>query len=344
MSLFIETNSVRPKQASVTAGNRLILYTLGFVCVQMLGLAAVLLLTTTQWFLKHDGYPGLQMTGYSLRLRDVNCDVVLYGDSSALTGLDPHIVQQITGLKTCNISEGTTIQNIVGMFPIDEYLKHNRRPAFILATYTPSIFDPLQRPFQQYQVEGMTYAFEYARSPTFYRGLLYHKRWLLNYTLWAGRSIIDDTFNRLFHRSSLHVDPREQRRSRDGIWPYPLPTETHCVRTAAHYRPEEFRRYEDSVDAFRQRYAVDGTRVIVDISPVPDCDVLYDRYAELAKGLHDNAFERLPISYFNEGDVHFSAPGSEYISRKAAEQILALKKQSQSPIPSSVVSRGADAR
>lgn len=81
--------------------------------------------------------------------------------------------------------------------------------------------------------------------------------------------------------------------------------------------------------------------MILDISPVPDCDVLYDRYAELANGLHDNAFEPLPISYFNEGDVHFSAVGSQYISRKAAEQILALEQsssrqqpQSQSPNPS----------
>ncbi len=343
MSISTEANPVRPNQTLVIAGNRLIVYTLAFVLVQLLGLAVVLLLTTTQWFTRHNGYPGMQMTGYSLRLANANCDVVLYGDSSALTGLDPAIVQKITGLKTCNIAEGTTIQNIVGMFPLDEYLKHNRRPAFLLATYTPSIFDPLQGTFQKYQVDGIAYALEYDRTSTLLRGLLHHKRWLLNYTLWAGKSILDDTFNRLLHRGSTFVDTREQRRLRDGIWPFPRPPETHCVRTAAHYKPEQFGRYEESVASFRQRYAVDGTRVILDISPVPDCDVLYDRYAQLSQGLHDNSFERLPISFFNEGDVHFSAAGSEYISRKAGEQILALM-HGQSPPPPPLVTSGAGPR
>lgn len=105
----------------------------------------------------------------------------------------------------------------------------------------------------------MTYALEYARNKPFYHDLLHHKRWILNYTLWAGRSILEDTSNRLLHRSPSHVDLREQRRARNGIWPYPIPPETHCVRTAAHYKSEDFHRYEESVQGFRQRYAVEGT-------------------------------------------------------------------------------------
>jgi hypothetical protein len=91
------------------------------------------------------------------------------------------------------------------------------------------------------------------------------------------------------------------------------------------------RREADQVASVRQRYGVDGTHVILNISPVPDCDVSYSLYDNSAKGLHDNTFERLPISYFNEGDVHFSPVGSSYISNEAAHQILNLEEKQVRP-------------
>ena len=66
---------------------------------------------------------------------------------------------------------------------------------------------------------------------------------------------------------------------------------------------------------------------MINIAPVPDCDISYDMYNRLSAGLHDNAFERLPISYFNQGDVHFSPEGSRYISIEAAQEILAAERK-----------------
>ena len=79
--------------------------------------------------------------GYSLRMKHQDCDVVLYGDSTALTGLDPDIVQRITGLKSCNIAEAGWIEDVVGTdFPLQAYLKDNKRPRFIVTDITPSLF------------------------------------------------------------------------------------------------------------------------------------------------------------------------------------------------------------
>lgn len=214
-------------------------------------------------------------------------------------------------------------------------------PEYLLATYTPSIYNPYTVPFRQYQVEGLTYAFEYARTKTFYKGLLHHKKWVINYALWVGRALIQNLIDQISGPHAAHPNPRDQREARNGIWPYPVPPETHCGRTERNYKPEDFRNFGSSAQEFWQKYSTGGTRVILDISPVPDCDVLYNRYAEINAGLHDNTFQCLPISFFNEGDVHFSAAGSQYISRKAAEQILALEHANSAAYSASSVGAAA---
>jgi len=308
---------------------RLWLYLAGFVVVQTIFLLLAIAAATTRWFMTHDDYPGMLPPGYSLRLKHADCDVVLYGDSSALTGLDPEVVQRITGLKTCNLAEGGTIEGVVGSrFPLDAYLKNNKRPRFLLATYTPSQFRPYRRPFDDYQPEGVLYALQYDRGLQLYMGLLRRPNWVVRFGVWAGHAMVEDFWARHFYRgeAKVAVDQRALRDGRLGLWQFPFPPETDCVREALHINPTKVERFADSVALMQRIYGVDGTTVIVNLSPVPTCDPLQQAYRQQAEGLHANPFEALPISYFNEEDVHFSPEGSRYISTEAGYQILALEK------------------
>lgn len=311
---------------------RWLLYVAGFLLVQISVLIAVWFITTTPWFLTHDAYPGMKQSGYSLRLKHADCDVVLYGDSSALTGLDPEIVEKITGLKACNVAEGVTIQGVVGSrFPLDSYLANNKRPRYLLAMYTPSLFRPYVAPFTEYQPEGMLYAMQYDRGNGFYHALAHRSDWALKFDLWAGRQMIQYFLETIHLRSQAGkaTDPRAQRAARRGIWPYPLPPEDHCVRTAYHIDPSSIERHEQSVAKMRSLYGGNGTTVLINIAPIPTCDVLQQTYRVKSEGLHDNPFETLPISDFNEGDVHFSPEGGRIVSTEAAQQILALEEGSR---------------
>jgi len=62
----------------------------------------------------------------------------------------------------------------------------------------------------------------------------------------------------------------------------------------------------------------------MDIAPTADCDPHSGLYEKLTDGRHDNAFERVPIRFFNEGDVHYNQQGSRYYSEEVARQVLAL--------------------
>lgn len=305
-----------------------IYYVVGFCAVQVCVLALVFVLAATPWFLTHDAYPGMYQSGYSLRLEHADCDVLIYGDSSSLTGLHPQVIEKITGFKTCNISEGTTIQDIVGSnFPLDSYLKHNRRPKYLLTMYTPSMFRPSIPAFTDYYPEGMLYLLQYDRNRANYRTLWHHKQWLLNFDFWVGRQLVQELVGQLPGFRKHVVDARKQRAEHGGVWPYPLPAEDHCVRTAYHINPADVQYDAANVDEMRRTYGVDGTTVIINMAPVPDCDVTKDVYRTKSEGLHDNRFEVMPISEFNEGDVHFTPEGGTHISVEAAHQILALEQK-----------------
>ena len=136
-------------------------YLAGFVAFQVLLLLSTFPIASTKWYLWHDSYAGLRNFGYAERAGQQNCEVLLYGDSSALTALDPAVIGQMTGLKACNISEGTTEQRVVGSdAPIQAYLRHNPPPRFLLGTWTPSMLRPDIPAHSEYQPEGVEYALQ----------------------------------------------------------------------------------------------------------------------------------------------------------------------------------------
>jgi hypothetical protein len=98
--------------AARSDGSRLyLLILLGTVAAYLAGMLAV---GGTQWFFYHNNYFALRNIGYSRTLHHADCQVVLTGDSSALTGLDPQAVMRVTGMTACNVAEGGTITAVTG--------------------------------------------------------------------------------------------------------------------------------------------------------------------------------------------------------------------------------------
>jgi len=287
-------------------------------------LCLLLWVAGTPWFMDHNAYPELHDIGYGLALRHEDCDVVLYGDSSAMTAYDPDVVGRMTGLKACNVAEGGTITSMVGNYTLDAYLSRNKRPKYLVMMFTPSIFRPDPQWMTDTKPEGYTYLLQFVRGKRLYHTLLRRPLAALRYASWVGGRIIADVLGRLQHTNP--DDPAKdlgaERRRRRGIAAYPQPTETECVRTAFHYPAAAMRGDPDGVAAVRRKYGVQGTQVIVNVAPVPACDELQATYETVLAGEHDNAFEKLPISWFNSQDVHFNATGANYLSAEVAQQIL----------------------
>jgi len=284
---------------------------------------AVLFLAGTNWFFHHSTF-GMQSMGYSLTLHHADCQVVLTGDSSALTGLDPITVTRVTGLSACNVSEGAAVTTVTGSYPLDAYLEQNAPPKYMVFLQTPSLYTP-DHPWQAYGSynEGMVYLLHYEPWPILYRTLLKRPEDTYHFILWAIHTAFTGLQTSVMnpHKYDGLEPPMLRRERHGGMFTYYAAPETSCVRKGID--PAKIRADRTWPDTVRRKYGVNGTHVFVDVAPIPDCDDLKDTYRSVLAGLHDNALDVLPIGMFNNEDVHFTPEGAAHISAEVGEQILA---------------------
>jgi hypothetical protein len=238
-------------------------------------------------------------------------------------------VQSETGLKSCNIAESGGVEDVVGIYaPLDAYLKNNKRPEYLVMMFNPAVFIPDGGPFSGYRHEGMIYAMQYSQSPVIVRGLLRRPMWIVNFDVWAGHSLIEFGRKHVFGRGDGAADSiGAHRDDRDGIWTVPRPPNAGCEYQG--HDPLTIGRHAERVAATRSRYAVEGTRVVLDIAPISSCNVLRDLYRKQSEGLRDNDLGVLSNSSFNYRDVHFTAEGASQISREVSRQILTMMAEDE---------------
>ncbi len=294
-------------------------YLLAALTTVALCFAGMFFLSGTDWFSLHDGYPALRNVGYSVRAQHLDCDILLWGDSSALTGLDPGLISARTGLSACNAAEGLTTQLVVGSdLPLRMYLGHNKPPRIIVGMWSYASFRPEVPPHTTYTPEGMFYALRYMGRLRSLSMLLFsgHPHWVPRYLIWAAANLTPWT------SSAKGEDALQERATRAGLFQFPLPPQDACTRNAAIFGGgDAIPSWPASVSSFRAHYSTPQTAVIVDISPIPDCNRNAALYKQKTDGLHDNPLVAVPIRFFNNGDLHFSPEGSNFISEQVARQV-----------------------
>jgi hypothetical protein len=238
-------------------------------------------------------------------------------------------VTRLTGLSACNVAEGGTITAVTGSYPLDAYLQHNATPKYIVFMFTPSLFKPTHswRDYSSYY-EGIVYMLRYERSKNTYLQLLMHPRETLSFSSWAAHAILADTANRLTepHKYDDVEDPASYRKRHNGLLTFYSSAETSCSRNGWD-KKLNITTDPEWVGGLRRKYGVNGTRVIVNVAPVADCDDMKDVYERVLQGVHDNQLEVLPIGMFNNQDVHFTPQGAEQVSTGVANQILSYQIQ-----------------
>jgi hypothetical protein len=198
--------------------------------------------------------------------------------------------------------------------------------------FTPSLFKP-PKTWGDYgsYAEGIIYLLRYERNWKTVRALATHPKETISFAAWVGRAIVEDAVARLRHphRYDGKEDPAARRRRLNGLFTYDEAPQTRCVRDG-----------DCSINVttdpawvamLRRKYGVHGTRVIVNVAPIPACSLGQAAYERGLRGVHDNPLERLPIHLFNNGDVHLTPEGAEHLSTELGYQILTLERESGTP-------------
>lgn len=312
LSADIEDNSLKPGASRI----RFQLYVLLMLIVPALFLASSISIVRSNSFPVDSGDPFLLNPDYAFSLKHVDCEVVIYGDSTALTGLDPTVVSRATGLKTCNIAQAQSIVEILGMLALDTYLRNNAPPKYIVMQFAPETLSRDRSDF--FWPEGLTLLLRkkslFEALPTFIR----HPVEAYHFSIWAIKVRVAT-----FIKPPIDFASTEAIfRSRGGLLILPKSAQTHCLNYIAYAQPTL-----DWVRSLKAEYANNGTQVVINVSPLPTCSPIAALVAAGTRNVTDNSLSLYPIGLFCDLDRHLTLEGAERASLELAEQIVARTKQ-----------------
>jgi len=296
-------------------------YCLTLAFIPLVAVVASFLIARSGSYLPHQRNSYLAISDYPFTLKSADCEVIVYGDSSALTGVSPPVIESTTHLRACNIAQPNTALAIVGTFALDSYLQNNAPPKFLIFQFTAPDFAPRDAKGRLYE-EG---ALQLAR----------HRLDLDTLILFARHPMQTLEFSEFILRTAL-VDRDWTRAGYDQAWAQVR--NSHGLFTApggplkACAGDLEVRTPDAAyIAGLRSKYSRSQTRVLVYSAPFPDCDPSYRYYSEKLTSLADNPLRRFPIHMFNEQN-HFTREGADLNSESIAQDIAhAFRSQAQLP-------------
>jgi len=208
------------------------LYVAAIALTQLALLVSATLISGTQWFLWHDQAPVQLAAGYSQRAGRLDCQILIWGDSSTMTGLNPAVIQGMTGLKTCNVAEIYPLQQVVGSaVPLDAYLRKNAPPRFLVASWTSAAYWARVPAWSTTDtINGTLYGLDYLERRKFLWEALKRPASLFSFDAWVLHALAVDAVKRLTGHFTPLPNVRSQRDEHMGWFQYPGPTQTGCRR------------------------------------------------------------------------------------------------------------------
>ena len=308
-------------------------YCLVMLLVPLFAIPALIALGRSDFFLHHGASVWVQANDAVFDMRDRDCDVLVFGDSTAMTGIDPEVVEANTGYRTCNIAVTNAVLAVTDNLTLDRFLAHNSRPRVILVQLSPDDFQPENRAWHQtIYAEGMLELLRHGRPGEARHLLLAHPQESIAFAGYAGGYTawfaIKDVW---FH--ATHLRPEEDTvQVRNGFFTPPSPARTSCDPVPPSVSPNGPRQVAFSralVADYKSSYADRSGLVLVNVAPIPACDQNFQAYAAALEGVTSNALLPLPIGFFNDGR-HYTANGSEIVSTLVARELNAVANHNPS--------------
>ena len=288
-----------------------VIYCLAIALVPVIAAIAALLIARSSWYIRHQNNSYIAISDYAFTLRDYNCDVVIFGDSSAMTGISPAVIEAVTSLRTCNIAQPIPVLAITGNLALDTYLKNNTRPRFLVFQFTPPNFSS-KGPNGTLDGEGALQ-------------LVRHKLDLQTCLLFTRHVVQALDFSEFILRTALLGRDRAKGtydrswaeiRATHGLFTAPGPPLENCGASLEMREPNPA-----WVRQLRSEYSQQGTHVLIYAAPLPACDITYDYYSKALAQYTDDRLQLFSIHMFNEAN-HFTREGAELNSKHIARDIV----------------------
>lgn len=317
--LFVTAAQQTRARASVSA--RAMTYCCVLLLLPVLGIPLGVMLGSSDFFLRHGASVWVRSNDAVFDMQGRNCEVVIFGDSTAMTGVDPALVTERTGLRTCNIAVTNAVLAVTDNMTLDHYLAHNARPRAIVVQLSPDGFLQQNQSWRStIYPEGLLEQLRHGASSESRKMLLSHPQETIAFAGYAaGFTAYDGIKQAWFHLTGLRPE-EDTIVVRNGFFTPPAPARTHCDPVASVSDPTHGAFARSIVQHYREHFAGQADAVMVDVAPIPSCDDNLSAFRAELNGVTSNPMLALPISLFND-ERHFTSVGSTIVSRMVADEL-----------------------
>lgn len=280
-------------------------------------------ITRSYWYSRYADPQWIRTGNRIYTAHDLPCEVLVYGDSTAMTGVDPAVVQRETGLKTCNIAQTKGVLVTLGTTGLDMFLRHNPKPRFLVLQFSgQDFYTPRSWKDTSSYMEGVVPLLRYYPARDFLHVLALHPEifmGMMHYAYITGPENwwINKTKFRNWNPDTALVNVHFLR---------PGPPISDCQH-AIDIDPDFHGPEESFVKRMRTRYSGAAGHLLIDVAPVSVCAYWSTYVIHHLQGI-DNSLEQFPADQFNEGYTHYTKQGAQRLSTELAAQIQAVLTRS----------------
>jgi hypothetical protein len=306
-------------------------YCIVLLLLPLLAIPACIQLGCSDFFLHHGASVWVRSNDAVFNMRDRDCDVLIFGDSTAMTGINPEVVERNSGFKTCNIAVTNAVLAVTHNLTLNHYLANNARPRVLLVQLSPDAFQPESSTWNRtIYAEGLLEMLRHGDPAESRRMLLTHPQQAIAFAGYAAGYSAYYAFKDIwFHTTNLR--PEEDTVTvHNGFFTPPSPARTSCdpgAETVSRSSAGDFPR--SLVDDYRRAYSDRSSVVLVNVAPIPSCDRNLATFTSELNGVTSNALLPLPIGLFNDAR-HYTAIGSAVVSRLVAQELNEVALQDPS--------------
>ncbi|ADW68724.1 hypothetical protein [Granulicella tundricola] len=331
-STFPNATTAADSITATSSPRRLLHYCLTVVLIPILAIPAFIQLGRSNFFLHHGASVWVRSNDAIFDIHDRDCDVLVYGDSTAMTGIDPEVVENHTGFRTCNIAVTNAVLAVTNNLTLNHYLAQNGKPRVLLVQLSPDDFQSENHAWHQtIYAEGLLELLRHGTPQQARDVLLSHPQesiafagYAIGFTAWYA---IKDAW---FHTTHLRPD-EDSVTVRNGFFTPPSPARKSCepAMSLISNDPAQAAFSRNLVADYREGYARNAGVVLVNVAPIPSCDENLAAYSAQLDGVTSNSLLPLPIGLFNDGR-HYTARGSEVVSTLIAGELNTVANRNPS--------------
>jgi hypothetical protein len=300
---------------------RSVLYLVIVLLIPLLAFLSIFPIARTGLFIRTSKRSFWHAMEYQFSDRPEQCDVVIFGDSTALMGADPRIIEARTGLKTCNF--GLTYLGLAttGNLALDHYLAAHKAPKFIVMEILAAHLRPPALDDESGIIDGFLIADRKLHPIQAAKLFLGHPKDSFYFAAQLWKQLISftpstspDLSQRTYQRDITSMAEHE------GYLSTQIPGgNTDCFYQFHHVN------FSRSYIAGLRRYETKNTKVLIWPSPVRHCDTNLNAYKM------GTAFLGVPAPLVFDDDEfvdaqHLSSIGVKQNSEAIADAILQASK------------------